>query len=253
MLAGGLALALTTVASAPIDAPSATKAAVPPKPRVYVSPVGNDANSCTSVSPCATFQRAYLAARPGDVVEIGEGAYTYQRLELDARKVGRAKVVFRPAPGSTVVVQQIDFGQAQQGVRPAQDVEVRDMAVGYLRAWDGTRDITWRNIRGRTFDVFSETAGVTQDVSVLGGVFGPCEAPREEACTVRLTGRNVLVDGVTIYGVTSTDLVNWHVDGMFIRGCNGCVVRNSKFYAKHGHEHPYPGLLCFASVGEPCP
>jgi len=27
------------------------------------------------------------------------------------------------------------------------------MVVGYLRAWDGTRNVVWRNIRGRTFDV----------------------------------------------------------------------------------------------------
>jgi len=172
-------------------------------------------------------------AQPGQVVEVASGSYPYQRLQFDASKSSSADVVFEPAAGAAVSVAQIDFGQAQFGVPAAQHVTVRDLAVGYLRAWDGTKDVTWRNIKGRTFDVFSgsgSTFPTTSDVSVIGGNFGPCQAPRDEACTVRLVGTNIVVDGVSIHDVTSTDLVDNHVDGMFIRGGNDVVVRNSKFW-----------------------
>jgi hypothetical protein len=196
------------------------------QPSLFVAPNGSDSGVCTAGAPCASFAHAYKVARPGEIVAVASGDYPYQQLPYDQAKSADAHVVFQPATGAVVNVAQIDFGQAQSGVRAAQHVTLRNLRVGYLRAWPGTKDVIWQNIRGRTFDIFSG-----DHVSVFGGDFGPCEAPRDVACTSRLIGTNLVVDGASIHGVTSTDLQNYHVDGMFIRGCQGCVVRRSRFWS----------------------
>jgi pectate lyase len=204
----------------------------PPQPVLHVSPGGADGGRCTASAPCASFEGAYKAAKPGDVVLVSGGTYGPQRLTYDSSKRSSRHVTFEPAPNASVRVAGLDFGQAQLNVRAAQHVTVRNMRIELLRAWDGAGDLLWSNIRGRTFNVLSgdePSLGDTHDIRVVGGSFGPCQAPRDEACTVTLVGTNVVVDGVTIRGVSSTDLANFHVDGMFIRGCRNCTIRNSKF------------------------
>jgi hypothetical protein len=194
---------------------------------IYVAVNGNDANSGTAAAPVITFERAYQLARPGQTVRVTAGDYPYQRLVADGAKRGTAKVFFKPAVGATVNVSLIDFGQGQFGVLGPHDVKVQDMNVTYLRAWAGTRAVTWENIHGQHFDVFDAV-----DLRVVGGVYGPCQAPRDDpACVSRIAGTatGIIVDGVTIQGVTSTDLANYHVDGLMIRGCTSCTVRNSRF------------------------
>ena len=102
------------------------------------------------------------------------------------------------------------------------------MAIRYIRAWARSRDLLWQHINGAHFDVFDAT-----DVVIRGGDYGPCQAPRDDpSCVSRIAGRaaRVTVDGVTMHDVTSTDLANYHVDGMFIRGGTDIVIRNSKFW-----------------------
>jgi hypothetical protein len=89
----------------------------------------------------------------------------------------------------------------------------------------------WQNITGRMFDViWSGTNNPPpSNVTVSGGRFGPCQSPADGTCVPRLVGNNIAVDGVTIFGMTTTNSA-YHVDGMFIRGCNTCSVTRSKFY-----------------------
>lgn len=218
-------------ASPPVTPPSATPPTAPVTGDVWVAGNGSDANPCTQVAPCLSFGRAYQAAVSGQTVVVAGGSYPYQRLVFDPRK-SSAHVVFRPAAGASVSVAQIDFGQAQLTVPAAQHVTIRDMSVGYLRAWDGTADVEWRNITGRTFEILSSSGSPyppSTNVSVIGGSFGPCQAPRDQGCTTKLIGSNLVVDGATIFGSTSSDLANYHADGMFIRGCRDCAVRRTKF------------------------
>ena len=85
-----------------------------------------------------------------------------------------------------------------------------------------------RNLSGKTFDIFGGVGN-----SVYGGSYGPCEVTVFGACTNRVIGTNTVVDGVSIHGVTSLkpgppdDL---HTDGIFVRGCSNCTIRNSKFW-----------------------
>ncbi len=200
--------------------------ASPASPRVFVSPTGSDTNPCTRARPCKTFQRGYLVARPGDTVEVAGGTYPAQTLAADPRKSSAKRVVFAPAPGASVTVAQLDVGQQLSGVPAPSHVEIRAMRIGKTTVWANSEDIVLRSLTGNWFDILGG-----DHVSVLGGSFGPCQAPAQGACTPRLIGTNQLVDGVAIHGMVSTDLRNYHVDGMFIRGCQGCAVKRTRFFA----------------------
>jgi hypothetical protein len=202
--------------------------ATAPTPVVHVATTGIDTNPGTATAPVATFGHAYQIARPGATVEVAAGDYGYQSLARDAAKRSTDKVVFTPAAGAAVNVGILDFGQGQLGVPGPEHVTVRGMAIAYLRAWEGSRDLLWQNIKGKHFDVFDAT-----DVVISGGDYGPCQAPRDDgACVSRIAGtaERITLDGVAIHDVTSTDLANYHVDGMFIRGGKDIVIRNSRFW-----------------------
>ena len=214
-LAGGAAAALLSVAAA--------DPAV-----VHVAPSGNDANRGTAAAPVASFARAYRLARPGGIVEVAGGAYGDQRLVRDPTKRSPRDVVFRPAAGARVSLSLLDFGQEQFDLLGPHDVTVENMSIRYIRAWRGARYLRWEGIDAAHFDVFDAS-----DVVIRGGDYGPCQAPRDDlSCVSRIAGRaaRITIDGAKIHGVTSTDLTNYHVDGLFIRGGRDVVIRNSRFY-----------------------
>jgi chitodextrinase len=83
---------------------TATTSACPPpsgNAQVYVARNGSDSASCSASSPCASLQRAYSVASPGDVVEVAGGTYPPQTIDSGS-KSSSADVVFRPAAGATV-------------------------------------------------------------------------------------------------------------------------------------------------------
>jgi hypothetical protein len=198
-------------------------------PALYVAPTGSDTAACTQSAPCATLQRAYTVAKPGQTVLIQPGAYPPQLVAF-VPKTGDP-VVFAGTNGASVA--SIDLGNGPQGIRGPQHVVIRDLVVGMTTVWDGSSDVELRNLHGRGFDIIygASTAPMPDNVRVIGGDFGPCEATSfAGGCTVRLIGTNLLVDGAHIHNVTSRDLGTYHVDGIFIRGCRGCTVRRSVFF-----------------------
>ena len=77
----------------------------PPTASIVVSPSGSDKNACSQSAPCATFDRAYHVARPGQVVQVVGGSYPAQSIKVDASKdTASANVIFQPAPGATVTL-----------------------------------------------------------------------------------------------------------------------------------------------------
>jgi hypothetical protein len=221
----------TTTPTTTTTTPTTTTTTPTSDGNVYVSTSGSDSNACTGSAPCASFSKAYQVARPGQTVYVGSGSYPNQRIDYDSAKSSPA-VVFAPAAGAFVSVARLDLGQAQLNARAPQHVVVRDMTIGYTAVWDGGSDITLQNLSGRGFDVISGGSGwpLPDNVRVLGGNFGPCEAVAQNGnCTNRMIGTNIVVDGVSIHDVTSNDLARFHVDGIFLRGCQGCAVRNSTF------------------------
>jgi hypothetical protein len=156
---------------------------------------------------------------------VGGGSYGAQLISNDPSKASGARVFFQPAAGASVSVARFDLGQDPRDLRGPKHVLVKDMAVTYMVAWTGSDDLVWQNIRGKHFDLIGAT-----NVRIVGGDFGPCQAPAEDlACVPRIAGGgNVVLDGVTIHDMTSTN-PDYHVDGLFIRGSTNVVVRNSKF------------------------
>jgi hypothetical protein len=70
--------------------------------RLYVAPNGSSGGSCTQSAPCASFDRAYHQAQPGQIVEMACGSYAAQSLRPDPSKdSATANVVFQPAAGCT--------------------------------------------------------------------------------------------------------------------------------------------------------
>ena len=214
--------------SVPFRVSASTAACGSPAPSgdVFVAPGGSDANPCTAAAPCLTLGRAYRAALPGQTVQIASGSYPPQIIAFDASKLTDAAITFRPAPGATVSISTLDFGQAQERILGPAHVAVVGLRVGLLRAWAGADDVLWENIDGGTFGIFDAT-----NVTVRGGDFGPCEAPRQGACKnfIAGTAANILVDGAYIHDITSSDPVNNHPDGIFLRGSRNVVIRKSRF------------------------
>jgi chitodextrinase len=224
---------------------SASTAACDSTPTLYVAVSGSDTNGCTAIAPCASFQRAYQLAQPGQVVQVGAGSYGSQRLAYDSSKTGTARVVFKPAPGASVTVASVDLGQWQYGVKPPSHVELRSMTItsGWT-VWDTADDVVVRDVHAPVFQVLSAS-----DVEVLGGDYGPCVRP---ACGYKLiSGTNVVVDGATLHEDTSSDIVAYHTDGLFVRGCRGCAVRNSKFYGNEITNIRLQDCACTDSFGNP--
>src|SRR5687768_9092864 len=106
ILVAGLALAAAYFAVLPAGASAAGVRA----PSVFVAPNGSDGKSCRSrAAACATFNRAYRVARPGQVVEVAGGRYPRQSIRAAAGKKA-PNIVFRPARRASVVVTGISFG-----------------------------------------------------------------------------------------------------------------------------------------------
>src|SRR3954451_23944060 len=72
-------------------------------PALHVAPGGSDGGRCTAARPCASFDRAYHAARAGQVVRVAAGAYPDQRITPRGGALA-SPVVFRPAAGARVSV-----------------------------------------------------------------------------------------------------------------------------------------------------
>ena len=100
-----LALLATVIATALPSAGLGNRTAT----TLYLSPTGNDASRCTQAAPCATFDRAYHAAAPGDVVSVQGGLYPQTddgarttRITTDSTKTGPGRVTFKCAGNGDV-------------------------------------------------------------------------------------------------------------------------------------------------------
>ena len=196
---------------------------------VYVALGGSDSSPCTQAQPCLTFGRAYKAAASGATVFVGGGTYPGQEIDNDpAKPLDGAPVVFQPSGGGVTVAGTINFGQEQFDRLGPKGVTVRDMKVTYLRAWPGSERLLWENVDVVHWDM------VAVNSTVRNVDAGPCQAPRDDpSCLSRIFGasRDVTVEDSSFHNVTSTDLANYHVDGMAVFGGENITIRRSKFYA----------------------
>jgi hypothetical protein len=200
-------------------------------PALLVSPTGSDANTCTQAAPCATLDRAYRAAASGQVVQIAAGRYPYQEIDADAAKTSNAHVVFEPAPGASVYILTLAFGNGT-GTPAASHVTVRNIHAGELQAFTPARDLTWINLDAGNFYV----RGV-QNLLIKGGDWGPCGSRGTPNC-----GGNSKIDypqgeqpndRITIDGALFHDYrienPSDHFECLFLAGGTNITIRNSRF------------------------
>ena len=204
----------------------------PRRVTVFVAVDGNNANPGTRALPVRTFARAYRVAAPGATVLVGAGVYPSQEISEDPAKASATPVVFQPSGGAVTVAGTLDFGQGQFGRRGPKGVTVRNMKVEVIRAWDGTDGLVWDNIDALRFDASGK------NITIRGSDFGPCQAPRDgdSACVSRIAGpatANVVLEDSSVHEVTSTDPVNYHVDGLAIFGGENILIRRNRFYGNH--------------------
>jgi hypothetical protein len=185
-----------------------------------LSPSGSDTAACTRAAPCRSFNRAYRAARPGQVVELTGGSYGRQLILPDPRKGSGADVVFRPARGAKITVDD-------QLTVDASHVTLGGFRLnGDWRTDEQTRDVTFRNVTvaGGIF------VNSSRDIRVLGGSVGGTRdtKPQIGAWPPGTRARNILIDGVTFHDVTRSG-AGVHVECLLVAGIDGLVVRNSRF------------------------
>ena len=205
----------------------------------FVSPTGSDRNRCSVARPCASFDRAYRVARPGDIVIVRGGKYKSQRIPVDSTKErSTRRVVFRAAKGERVQLSWLE-------------VHGKHVSFERLRSngWyvkPGAQDVVFRNVT--TTDSFYITSA--SDVSLIGGSVGPGvdKSPQIKACTGCPTPpRNILISGVRFHDwVRQTP--GTHVDCLHVMAVDGLVVRKSRF---QNCEHFDILFTRFGSAGTP--
>jgi len=197
----------------------------------FVAANGSDARQCTQSAPCASFNRAWQLAQPGDVVEVAGGSYPGQTL-APASKSSSALVVFRPASGARVTISgDFETGGRTQNAG-AQHFELRDFTVtGYVSLAWGAEDVTLRNLDASGFDLNS-----ARRVRVLGGDWGPTVDGYSSinACGVSgcFPAEDILIDGAYFhdYLLSESGVVNdVHMQCIQIWPGRRVTIRNSTF------------------------
>jgi hypothetical protein len=237
----------TPTPTPPVTTPPAGGAA-----GVYVAPNGADVNPCTSARPCASFDRAYHVAAPGQTVWVLAGTYPAQALSRDATKVGAsANVTFQTPAGQLAVVSGItlndvhhatflgastgNLSAATSGLtlkpNPAQMNTGSDFLVASCSS-----SILVKNIDMRQFGVNGSDT-VTFDGGSVGGydnssgdssVGGPYQGRGTSTCAAE-NPSNILITRVLFHDVQRTNMPTAHPDCLQFFGTSGAVVDSSTF------------------------
>jgi hypothetical protein len=215
------------------------------KASVFVAPGGSDDASCRKASQaCASLNRAYRAARPGEIVEVAAGTYPDQEIVADPDKRSSRDVVIRPAKGAKVTVGELVLGSNRDGDGP-RALTIERLTTAFadqgvqrpVTAMPGTRDVTLRGLDAGNFTLWG-----VQDVRVLGGDWGPCYVGPDSDCSNAkidagpepYTTRNVLVSGAKFHDFRFgpgcwNDGADCHFECMYVNGSHDVTIRNSRF------------------------
>jgi hypothetical protein len=227
-------LALAAFAAAALAGATGGVAAKPPKTHVWVSPKGND-GSCKRLvrsKPCASFDRAYRVARPGDQVEVAGGSYPAQTIRVDSSKSSSVDVVFRPARGARVTL-GCDADLSDCLAVEGKHVTVRGMRMatfppvagmprqGGVCICRGSDDVTFVGLDAGYFYIAGDNA------RIIGGDYGPVvdQVSKLEYGEGR-PPRNILIDRVFVHDHRSHDR---HPECIAFYAGDKVTIRNSRF------------------------
>jgi hypothetical protein len=224
-----------------------------------VSLAGSDSNDCSQSAPCRTFDRAYHAAEPGQVVVVAGGTYPSQTLLYDEGKAGVKRlphVVFRPAAGAKVTITGDLSISDTRTVKGASRVTFRDLTIlenvnlegcGVPDgeqcpppATAGTSHLTFDHLRVK--GPVALLCHSCDNVKILGGVWGPdtylpCNgslhpevSPTYDATTfVKLKRPNhILIDGARFQNFARCKSSD-HTECLQFEPADYVTIRNSVF------------------------
>jgi hypothetical protein len=206
-------------------------------PKVFVSPSGSDARSCKSPrTACASFDRAYRVARPGQVVRVAGGSYPGQTIGAVSGRRG-PRVVFRPARGATVVLGGLTFSGADYVTVERMRTRVKQSEPGA-----GNREGIFVGPGSHHIKLARMVAGSistwkADHVLVRGGRYGPCHAVWN-ASNVCDNNKIDVSTNVTIRGAVFHDFRfdqscfggDCHWECMYVNGGRNVTIKRSKFY-----------------------
>ena len=196
-------------------------------PNLYLSPSGSDSGTCTEAAPCATMDRAYHIASPGQTVLLASGDYPTQAVKPDATKTGTSPVVFTPASGAQVHVARLDV--------TASDVEFQNIQADWAVA-NPANGVTFRNVIA---DGAIYITGAS-NVSVLGGqVFSPVPVSSDSqiASIKGQVPTNILFDGVLFHDFIDVGPGQFHhIECLQIGAAVNLTIRDSKFWNCGTHD-----------------
>jgi hypothetical protein len=198
-------------------------AAAPRAADLYVAPSGSDGGRCTRRAPCASFDRAYQVAKPGDVIEVAAGRYPAQTIEADPDKRSPKDVILRPARGARVEIEGTLVVEASH-------VEIRRMAASVWKSRLGD-DQTFRNLNVNIFIIHGSS-----NVSVIGGDVGPSTDVDSQVTSLEgQVPRKVLIDRVAFHDARKRDPAA-HVECLQFGSGIDVVVRRSSFERCSDHD-----------------
>jgi hypothetical protein len=217
--------------------------------QVFVSPAGVDENPCTFAAPCASFDRAYRAARLGQTIEIAQGTYGSQTIGVDGSKLNASPsctpatptrcIVFRPAAGAVVTLDgdltMYGSNALFQGTGNPSSFRVHNLLSEAIPGPATSHNVIFENLDGAAFQI-----GPNHHIFVKGGDWGPNYICGDRTGTienkiapsgqiVNQWPHDIVLDGVYIHDQNSHDLAACHMGGLFLVSGYNLVLRNSLF------------------------
>lgn len=176
----------------------------------------SDSTQLASISPGASFQTAYKAASPGDVITVKAGSYGYQELTNDPAKTSTADVVFDAEPGVTVAGISIGNVSSCVGAKHLTFQGMKLTVAATTRC--GADDVTFRDLNAVSFNLSGGS-----NIYVLGGNYGP---KVDDVNQIKGGVTNVLVEGAWIHNFTISDAAK-HAECIHIWGAKNVTIRNN--------------------------
>jgi hypothetical protein len=204
---------LTAAATLAVAAPAAAATR-------YVSASGSDRAACTRSAPCASLERAYRSASPGDAVEVAGGAYGSQLIPSLGRSA--PAIVFRPAGAREVTVAGLL-------------VQADHVVVRGLRSTTGWFSVDSRNpadpvehVRFRGMHARGHWLNNARDFVWKGGSIGPWHNEKLSMIGGRPASRRITYDRVRWHDATR-DSGQVHTECFLVASVQGLTIRNSRF------------------------
>jgi hypothetical protein len=224
----------------------------PAGPNLVVAIGGSDSNPCSALAPCASFDRAYHVAKPGDTVRVSAGSYPLQTLTYDATKAGATTdVVFQAAAGALARLRgltldgtsHVTFVGASSGdlSNPSSGLTLSPTpgtmnSGGFLKATNCASHITAQNLDMESFFI-TGADHITIRGGTVGGVdngqlnpfiTGPYQGRGTSYCSAEAP-KAIVVQNVLFHDVLRTNFPAGHPDCLQIAGTTDTLLDGNRF------------------------